>query len=79
MCLLMKQIIFILNGLCTIWLTIVIIIEIHQEVYGSSSDEVPANYDDLSIDSSKSFRYKVALVQKTANAVNNANSSVKKT
>ena len=35
MCLLMKQIIFILQCQCTIWLNIVMIIQIHQEVYAS--------------------------------------------
>ena len=39
--------------------------------------EVPANNEDLSIDNSKSFRYKAAMVRKTADAVNNTNSSVK--
>ena len=42
-------------------------------------DEVPANNADLSIDNSKLFKYKAALVGKTANAVNNTNSSVKNT
>ena len=51
-----------------------IIIQVHQEVY-----EVPANNADLSIDNSKLFKYKAALVGKTADAVNNTNSSVKNT
>ena len=34
-------------------------------------DEVPANNIDLSVDNSKSFKYKAALVGKTANAVDN--------
>ena len=34
-------------------------------------DEVPASNADLSIDNSKAFKYKAALVGKTANAVNN--------
>ena len=42
-------------------------------------DEVPINNGDLSIDNSKSFKYKAALVGKTADAVNNTNSSVKHT
>ena len=42
-------------------------------------DEVPANNADLTIDNSQSFKYKVALVGKTADAVNNTNSSVKNT
>ena len=39
-------------------------------------DDVPANNADLSIDNCKSFKYKVALVGKTADAANN-NSFVK--
>ena len=39
--------------------------------------EVPANNSDLTIDNSQSFKYKAALLRKTANAVNNTNSSVK--
>ena len=41
-------------------------------------DEVPNNRADLTIDNSQLFKYKAALVRKTANAVNNTNSSVKK-
>ena len=40
-------------------------------------DEVPANNTDLSIDNSKSFKYKAALVGKTADDFNNTNSSIK--
>ena len=40
-------------------------------------DEVPANNVDLTIDNSQSFKYKAALLGKTANDVNNTNSSVK--
>ena len=40
-------------------------------------DKVAANAD-LSIDNSKSFKYKAVLVGKTTNAVDNTNSSVKK-
>ena len=40
-------------------------------------DEVSNNNADLTIDNSQSFKYKAALVGKTANAVNNTNSSVK--
>ena len=57
---------------------IVIIIQIY---YGSlwkiKSDEVPANNADLSIDNSKWFKYKAALIEKTVNVVNNTKSSVK--
>ena len=40
-------------------------------------DEVPANNTDLTTDSSESFKYKAALLRKTADTVNNTNSSVK--
>ena len=40
-------------------------------------DEVPNNKVDLTADNSQSFKYKAALVGKTAYAVNNKNSSVK--
>ena len=40
-------------------------------------DEVPANNADLTIDNSQSFKYKAALLGKTADAVANTNSSVK--
>ena len=39
--------------------------------------EVPANNVDLTIDNSQSFKYKAALLGKTADVVNNTNSSVK--
>ena len=40
-------------------------------------DEVPAGNVDLTINNSQSFKYKAALLGKTADAVNNTNSSVK--
>ena len=40
-------------------------------------DEVPANNTELTIDNSRSFKYKAALLGKTENAVGNVNSSVK--
>ena len=40
-------------------------------------DDVPANDSDLTIGNCQSFKYKAALFKKTANAVNNTNSSVK--
>ena len=40
-------------------------------------DEVPANNADLTINNSQSFKYKAALLGKTADVVNNTNSSVK--
>ena len=43
-----------------------IIIRIHQEVYGSLRDDVPANNADLTIDNSLSFKYKAALLGKIA-------------
>ena len=42
-------------------------------------DEVPTDNADLAVDDSQSFKYKIALVGKTAVAVNNKNSSVKNT
>ena len=55
---------------------IAVIIQIHQEVYGSLSDEVPVNNDDLTIDNSQSFKCKATLVEKIANH-NDGKSSVK--
>ena len=40
-------------------------------------DEVPAGNADLAINNSQSFKYKAALLGKTADAVNNTNSSAK--
>ena len=40
-------------------------------------DEVPTDNRDLAINNSQSFRYKVTLLGKPANAVNDTNSSVK--
>ena len=40
-------------------------------------DEVPNNNADLTIDNCQSFKYKAALVEKTADAVNNKNTFVK--
>ena len=40
-------------------------------------DEVPVDYTDLTVDNSQSFKYKAALLRKTAGTVNNTNSSVK--
>ena len=40
-------------------------------------DEVPADNADLTINNSQSFKYKAALLGKTADAVANTNSSVK--
>ena len=53
----------------------------HSDLSGSlwpfKRDEVLAGNADLTIDNSQSFKYKAALLGKTANAVNNTNSSVK--
>ena len=42
-------------------------------------DDIPNNNADLTIDNSQSFKYKSALLGKTANVINNTNSSVKTT
>ena len=42
-------------------------------------DEVPNNNADLTIDNSQSSKYKTALIEKTANTVNDTNTSVKNT
>ena len=53
----------------------------HSDLSGSlwpfKRDEVLAGNADLTIDNSQSFKYKAALLGKTADAVNNTNSSVK--
>ena len=55
--------------------------ENYSETLGSlwhfKRDEVPANDADLTINNSQSFKYKVAVLGKTANAINNTDSSVK--
>ena len=48
-----------------------------ESLWQFKRDEVPVNNADLTIDGSKSFKYKAALLGKTTNAVNNTNSSVK--
>ena len=40
-------------------------------------DYVPPNNDDLTVNNSQSFKHKAVLIGKTANALNNINSSVK--
>ena len=42
-------------------------------------DKVSVNNDDLTIDNSQSFKYKAALLEKTADAVNSTSSSLKDT
>ena len=75
----MKQIIFTLQCLYTIWLNIVIIIQIHQEVYGDLKEMkfhlIMLNW----LDNSQSFKCKAAFIEKTVDAVNNTNNSVKDT
>ena len=46
-----------------------IIIQIHQEVYGSLEEMFPTGNVYLTIDNSQSFKYKATLVGKTENAV----------
>ena len=78
MCLSMKQIIFTLECLCIILLNIVIIIQLHQKVYGSLKEmKFHLIKNDLTVNNSQSFKYKAALVRKPPDAVNNTNSSVK--
>ena len=48
-----------------------------ESLWRFKSDKVPAGNADLTIDNSQSFKYKAALLGKTADAVNNTNSSVK--
>ena len=50
-----------------------------ESLWQFKREEVRANNADLTVDDSESFKYKAALVGKTADAVNNANSSVKNT
>ena len=42
-------------------------------------DKIPVNNDDLTIDNSQSFKYKAALLEKTADAVSSTSSSLKDT
>ena len=51
--------------------------DISGSLWQFKRDEVPANNADLSIDNSKLFKYKAALVEKTTIAFNNTNSSLK--
>ena len=55
-----------------------IIIQIHQDVYGSLKEAVPATNADSTINNSQSFKYKAPLVRKIANA-RDRNSFVKDT
>ena len=48
-----------------------------ESLWQFKRDEVPVDNADLTIDKSQSFKYKAALLGKTADTVNNTNSSVK--
>ena len=54
-----------------------VIIQIHQVIYCSLKKIESVKNADLTVDNSESFKYKVALLGKTADAVNNTNNSVK--
>ena len=47
-----------------------------KSLWQFKSEKVPNNNADLTIDNSQSFKYKAALVGKTADAVNNKSSFV---
>ena len=53
--------------------------DISGSLWQFKRDEVTDKDADLTINNSQSFKYKAALLGKTANAVNNTNSSVKET
>ena len=76
MCLLMKQIIFTMS-----MYSLIECIDNYLDISGClqqiKRDEVPANDADLTTDNSQSFKYEPAPVGKTANSVNNTNSSLK--
>ena len=48
-----------------------------ESLWQFKRDEVSVDNADLTIDNSQSFKYKAAVLGKTADAVNNTNSSVK--
>ena len=50
-----------------------------ENLWQFKRDEVTDKDADLTIDNSQSFKYKATLLEKTENAVNNRNSSVKDT
>ena len=50
-----------------------------ESLWQFKRDDIPNNNADLTADNSQLFKYKATLVGKTANAVNNTNSSVKNT
>ena len=77
MCLLTEQKIFTLQCPCTIIEYSNNYSDISGSLWQFKRDEVPANNADLTINNSQSFKYKAALLGKTADAVNNTNSSVK--
>ena len=76
-CLLTEENIFTLQCPCTVWSNTAIIIQIHPgSLWQFKRDGVPANNADLTIDNFQSFKYKAALVGKTATH-NDGKSSVK--
>ena len=74
MYILTKQIIFTLQCLCTIWLNIAI--DTSGSLWKFITDEVTDD-SDLSINNPYSFKYKAALIGKTADAVANTDIFVK--
>ena len=64
----MKQIIFKLQCLCTIWLNRAIIIDNYSDtsrsVWHYKRDKVPNNSADLTTDNSQPFKYKTLLMEK---------------
>ena len=75
----MKQIIFIAMPMYSLMEHINIYSDIWRSLWKFKRDDVSANNANLSIANSNSFKYKAPLVEKTANAVNNTNRSVKNT
>ena len=53
--------------------------DISESLKQFKRDKVINDNADLTIDNSQSFKHKAVLVRKTANAINNTNSSVKST
>ena len=64
----MKQIIFILQCLCTFWLNSDNYSDTSGSLWQFRRDEVPHNNAKLNANNSQSFKYKAALLGKTTNA-----------
>ena len=75
MCLMMKQIIFILQPMCNLIEYSDNCSDTSGSLWQFKKDEVPNNNVDLTVDNSQSFKYKATFVVKTANAINNTNRS----